>query len=95
MAISKVVFGNDTLIDISEDTVVASALLSGYTAHGASGDSITGNIVAAAASTYTPSSETQTISAGIYLAGIQTIEPIPIAVDNHRLIVPEGYIGVN
>ena len=51
-------------------------------------------IATKAAATYTPSSATQTISAGIYLTGVQTIEPIPIAVDNHRLIVPEGYIGV-
>lgn len=48
----------------------------------------------ASASTYTPSSTTQTIPSGVYLTGVQTIEPIPIAVDNHRLIVPEGYIGV-
>lgn len=94
MAISKVVFGLDTLIDISNDTVVASALLSNYSAHGSNGEIITGNIAAAAASTYTPSSATQIIPAGIYLSGAQTIEPIPIAVDNHRLIVPEGYIGI-
>lgn len=94
MAISKVIFGNDTLIDISNDTVVAGALLSNYSAHGANGESISGSIAIAAASTYTPSSATQTIPSGIYLDGIQTIEPIPITVDNHRLIVPEGYIGI-
>ena len=94
MAISKVIFGNDTLIDISGDSVAASALLSGYTAHGANGESINGAITIASASSYTPSAATQTIPSGIYLSDVQTIEPIPIAVDNHRLIVPEGYIGV-
>lgn len=41
--ISKVVFGNTTLIDLTDDTVVASALLSGYTAHKADGALISGS----------------------------------------------------
>ena len=42
MAINKVVFGNDTLIDLTEDSVSASNLLEGETAHDRSGASITG-----------------------------------------------------
>lgn len=42
MAINKVVFGNDTLIDLTEDSVNASNLLEGETAHDRSGASITG-----------------------------------------------------
>lgn len=42
MAISKVVYGNQTLIDISTDTVDASHLASGFTAHGSDGTSVTG-----------------------------------------------------
>ena len=42
-AISKVVYGNTTLIDLTSDTVEASKLLSGYTAHGRDGDAITGS----------------------------------------------------
>lgn len=41
--ISKVVYGNETLIDLTDDTVAAAALLSGYTAHGADGAPITGS----------------------------------------------------
>lgn len=41
--ISKVVYGNTTLIDLTDDTVIASALLSGYTAHKADGAPVTGN----------------------------------------------------
>ena len=41
--ISKVVYGNETLIDLTDDTVTAAALLSGYTAHGADGAPITGS----------------------------------------------------
>lgn len=42
-AVSKVIFGNTTIMDISQDTVEASKLLSGYTAHGADGEAITGS----------------------------------------------------
>lgn len=41
-AISKVVYGNTTLIDLTSDTVEASKLLSGYTAHGRDGEAVTG-----------------------------------------------------
>lgn len=42
MAISKVVYGGETLIDLTADTVQADKLLKGYTAHGADGEKING-----------------------------------------------------
>ena len=42
MAISKIVYGGQTLIDLTSDTVEASKLLTGTTAHGANGEVITG-----------------------------------------------------
>lgn len=42
MAINKVVYGNNTLIDLTSDTVTADKLMQGYTAHDASGAIITG-----------------------------------------------------
>lgn len=42
MAVSKVNYGSTTLIDLTGDTVTADKLLSGYTAHGADGEAITG-----------------------------------------------------
>ena len=42
MAISKVIFGGETIIDLTADTVVSDKLLSGYKAHGADGEVITG-----------------------------------------------------
>ena len=42
MAVSKVIFGNQTIMDISQDTVDASHLLYGYTAHGSDGAAVTG-----------------------------------------------------
>lgn len=40
--VSKVIYGNQTLIDLTSDTVVADKLLDGYTAHGADGAPIEG-----------------------------------------------------
>ena len=42
MAINKVIFGGETLIDLTSDTVDAAHLLSGYKAHDRSGTIITG-----------------------------------------------------
>ena len=42
MGDSKIIFGNETLMDLTSDTVEASKLLSGTTAHGADGEPITG-----------------------------------------------------
>jgi hypothetical protein len=42
MAISKVVYGGDVLIDLTADTVTADKVLKGYTTHGADGEPITG-----------------------------------------------------
>ena len=45
MPISKVVYGNNTLIDLSSDTVDAEHLLNGYTAHNSAGTAVTGSYV--------------------------------------------------
>lgn len=42
MAVNKVVFGGETLIDISKDTVTKDKLLTGFTAHDQDGNPITG-----------------------------------------------------
>lgn len=42
MAINKVVFGNQTIIDLTSDTITPADLASGVTAHDASGEIITG-----------------------------------------------------
>jgi len=42
MAINKIIYGGDTLIDLTSDTVTASQLLSGVKAHDRSGVQITG-----------------------------------------------------
>ena len=45
MGISKVVYGNQTLIDLSQDTVEANKIRYGYTAHKADGTQIVGSYV--------------------------------------------------
>lgn len=44
MANSKVIFYGETLIDLTQDTVEADALLAGYTAHDKNGETITGTL---------------------------------------------------
>lgn len=46
MAINKVNFGGQTLIDISQDTVNKDTLLAGATAHDANGDPVVGELTA-------------------------------------------------
>lgn len=45
MAISKVVLGDETLVDLTSDTVSEDTLLEGATAHAANGEQITGGVV--------------------------------------------------
>ena len=42
MAINKVIYGGETLIDLTGDTVTADKILSGFTAHDKAGEPITG-----------------------------------------------------
>ena len=44
MAVNKVVYGTHTLIDLTGDTITADKLRTGYTAHGANGEAITGTL---------------------------------------------------
>ncbi len=42
MAISKIIYGGNTLLDLTSDTVTADKLLVGYKAHGADGEVVNG-----------------------------------------------------
>jgi len=48
MAVNKVTYGGETLIDLTGDTVTADKLAEGITAHDASGAEIVGTLVASA-----------------------------------------------
>ena len=63
MAISKVNYGGNTLIDLTSDTVDAASLLAGKTAHGKDGEAITGTC------TYDVDSSEATATAAEILSG--------------------------
>ena len=63
MAINKVIYGNQTLIDLTADTITAADLAQGVTAHDKSGAVITGT------STYDADTSGATASASEILAG--------------------------
>ena len=61
-------------VDVSGSTVTADKMLEGVKAVNADGELITGTIPSQAAKTYTPGTSNQTIAAGKYLSGKQTIK---------------------
>lgn len=74
MAVNKVVYGGNTLIDLSSDTNAANKMLSGTTSHDKAGNPITGTIPSQGAQTITPGTADKTIASGRYLSGVQTIK---------------------
>ena len=62
--ISKVVYGNETLIDLTSDTITADKLLKGYTAHGKDGAPISGSCA------YNADTSADTVTVGAVLSGI-------------------------
>ena len=63
MAINKIVYGGNTLIDLTSDTVAVDNLLSGFTAHDRSGTIITGSC------TYNADTSDADVTASEILAG--------------------------
>lgn len=63
MAISKVVYGGDVLIDLTADTITKEKVLKGYTAHGADGEKVTGTC------TYDANTQDATAGAAEILSG--------------------------
>ena len=67
------VSGNSNVVNTSAGTATAAQILSGKIAF-VDGKQVTGTIASKAAATYTPSTSNQTIAAGQYLSGAQTIK---------------------
>lgn len=64
MAVSKVVLGDETLIDLTGDSVSSENLLQGATAHAANGEQITGGVVVTPMYTGTKSAIEEAIALG-------------------------------
>lgn len=63
MAYNKVIYGGNIIMDVSGDTVTAESLLSGFTAHGADGEAISGTC------TFDANTSDATANAGDILSG--------------------------
>lgn len=63
MAVNKVVYGGETLIDLTSDTVTAATLAEGVTAHDASGNLIVGTATVVDISNYYTKEEVETLIA--------------------------------
>lgn len=68
MAINKVVYGNTTLLDLTNDTVASEKMLQGVTAHAANGSAISGTIITKTSSTLSASGSIVTVPSGYYAA---------------------------
>ncbi len=100
MAISKVVYGGETLLDLTADTVTADKLLSGTKAHGADGEPVVGTC------TFDANTQDATATAAeiltgrtAYNKGSKVTGTMPnngavagmIAIKSGQYTVPQGY----
>ena len=78
--INKISYGDQTLIDLTADTVAANTLLSGYTAHDASGAIVTGTIQAKTQNDVTIDGTEVNVIAGYYPSVNKNIDGIQLTV---------------
>lgn len=100
MAISKVVYGGQVLIDLTADTVKKDKILSGYTAHGADGKPITGTCTFDANTQDATASDAEILSGKTaYNKGVKITGKMPnngavagkITTKTGAYTVPQGY----
>ncbi len=110
MGISKVVYGGNTLVDLTGDTVTADKILKGFTAHGKDGEPVTGSC------TYNVDSNDATAAVAeiltgktAYVRGAKVTGSMPnngavkgtISTINESYTIPQGYhdgsgsVGIN
>ena len=100
MAISKIVYGGNTLIDLTSDTVKADKVLTGYTAHGADGNKITGTCSYDANTQDATATDAEILTGEIaYVRGVKITGKMPnkgavkgtITTKDGKYTVPQGY----
>lgn len=76
--VNKVIYGNDTLIDLTSDTIAANKLLASYTAHDRSGAPIVGQCTYDAnTSDATASASEILLNASAYVNGVKIVGDMP------------------
>lgn len=90
MAINKVVYGNQALIDLTNDTVSAEKLKVGATAHGANGQIISGEL----GGVYYGVSEPTDLDTKIWInpAGMNTVHEIPSGGNQGQLLIKQSNV---
>lgn len=78
--VNKVIYGENTLIDLSSDTVTADKILAGYTAHSAAGATITGSIPTKTGNDIILQNTILTIPAGYYTNEAKTITGVELTI---------------
>lgn len=100
MAVSKVVYGGEVLIDLTADTVTKEKLLKGSTAHGANGERITGTCEYDANTQDATATEAEILAGkSAYNKGVKLTGKMPnngavtgtISTKAGTYIVPQGY----
>ena len=71
MAVNKVIFGNQVLVDLTGDTVAANGLMSGMTAHDRSGAAIVGTVASKSANDMFLDDTGVNMPAGLYAGSIR------------------------
>ena len=97
---SKIVFGDEVLMDLTADTITPDKLLKGYTAHGADGEPITGTCEFDANTQDATATETEILTGKVaYNKGVRIVGKMPnnggvsgeISDKDGAYSVPQGY----
>ena len=100
MAVSKVIYGGRTLIDLTADTVTADKILKGYTTHGANGELMTGTCEYDANTQDATAADSEILSGKIaYVKGVKKTGTMKnngavsgsISTKDGTYTVPQGY----
>lgn len=100
MAISKVIYGGQTLLDLTSDTVTADKLLRGYTAHGADGEVVNGACSFDADTQDATATDSEILSGEVaYVRGVKVTGKMKnngavtgkIATKAGKYTIPQGY----
>ena len=100
MAVSKVVYGGNTIIDLTADTVTKEKVLKGYKAHGADGEQIVGECEFDANTQDATATETEILEGKIaYNKGNRIVGKMPnngsinfdIVTKDIPTVIPQGY----